>query len=71
MASIIEQKLSEFDFSLTLLIIYPIFISFFFTLIFNAGKECIIENLHIVIGVLTRLVSYPHLMVTSLELLES
>ncbi|KAJ4749648.1 MMS19 nucleotide excision repair [Rhynchospora pubera] len=28
----------------------------------STGKESIIENLHIVIGVLTQLVSYPHLM---------
>uniref|UniRef100_A0A0D9WW46 MMS19 nucleotide excision repair protein n=1 Tax=Leersia perrieri TaxID=77586 RepID=A0A0D9WW46_9ORYZ len=27
------------------------------------GKECIVENIHIVIGVLTQLVSYPHMMV--------
>ncbi|KAL5197207.1 hypothetical protein ABZP36_000719 [Zizania latifolia] len=27
------------------------------------GKECILENIHIVVGVLTQLVSYPHMMV--------
>ncbi|KAF0909378.1 hypothetical protein E2562_035819 [Oryza meyeriana var. granulata] len=27
------------------------------------GKECIVENIHIVVSVLTQLVSYPHMMV--------
>lgn len=43
--------------------------AYYLCYIVNVGKESVIENLRIVIGVLTRLVSYPHLMVTSQELL--
>ncbi|CAM0905499.1 unnamed protein product [Alopecurus aequalis] len=29
----------------------------------DKGKECVLENVHIIVGVLTQLVSYPHTMV--------
>lgn len=29
----------------------------------DKGKECVLENIHIIVGVLTQLVSYPHMMV--------
>lgn len=29
----------------------------------DKGKECVLENIHIIVGVLTQLVSYPHTMV--------
>uniref|UniRef100_A0A0E0E847 MMS19 nucleotide excision repair protein n=1 Tax=Oryza meridionalis TaxID=40149 RepID=A0A0E0E847_9ORYZ len=44
-------------------LVYSILLVLSGMLMDEKGKECIVENIHIIVSVLTQLVSYPHMMV--------